>query len=62
MTMSPGHELRVTADLRQGLRTEVPLPTRLVSNEEFAPLPQTHAQQAVEQRKGWSTLTRLARS
>ena len=50
MTTSPGHELRVTADLCQGLRTEVPLPTRLVSNEEFAPLPQTRAQQAVERR------------
>jgi predicted TIM-barrel fold metal-dependent hydrolase len=36
--------------LRRGLRTEVPLPTRLVSNEEFAPMPQTPAQQAVEAR------------
>ena len=34
--------------LRQGLRTEVPLPTRLVSNEEFVPLPQTRAQRRVE--------------
>jgi hypothetical protein len=50
MTTSPGHEFRVTADLRRGLRTQVPLPTRLVSNEEFAPLPQTPAQQAVERR------------
>ena len=50
MTTAPGHELRVTADLCRGLRTEVPLPTRLVSNEEFAPLPQTRPQQAVEQR------------
>jgi hypothetical protein len=36
--------------LRQGLRSEVPLPTRLVSNEEFPPLPQTTAQAAVEHR------------
>jgi len=50
MATSPGHEFRVTADLRQGVRSEVPLPTRLVSNEEFAPLPQTPAQAAVERR------------
>jgi predicted TIM-barrel fold metal-dependent hydrolase len=36
--------------MRRGLSTEVPLPTRLVSNEEFPPLPQTVAQQAVERR------------
>jgi predicted TIM-barrel fold metal-dependent hydrolase len=36
--------------MRQGLRSEVPLPTRLVSNEEFAPLPQTAAQREIEQR------------
>jgi hypothetical protein len=36
--------------MRQGLSTELPLPTRLVSNEEFPPLPQTAAQQAVERR------------
>ena len=36
--------------MRQGLRTEIPLPTRLVSNEEFPPLPQTPAQRAVEAR------------
>ena len=36
--------------LRQGLRSEVPLPTRLVSNEEFPPLPQTTVQAAVEHR------------
>ena len=34
--------------LRRGLGTEVPLPTRLVSNEEFPPLAQTPAQRAVE--------------
>ena len=36
--------------VRQGYRSETPLPTRLVSNEEFAPLSQTIAQRAVEQR------------
>ncbi|PYO31332.1 MAG: hypothetical protein DMD86_12850 [Candidatus Rokuibacteriota bacterium] len=36
--------------MRRGLRTEVPLPTRLVSNEEFPPLPQTAAQRRVEDR------------
>jgi predicted TIM-barrel fold metal-dependent hydrolase len=34
--------------MRRALRTEAPLPTRLVSNEEFPPLPQTVAQRAVE--------------
>jgi predicted TIM-barrel fold metal-dependent hydrolase len=36
--------------MRRGLRSEIPLPTRLVSNEEFPPLPQTAAQRAVEDR------------
>jgi predicted TIM-barrel fold metal-dependent hydrolase len=44
------HAFRPHPQLRRGLRTEVPLPTRLVSNEEFAPMPQTPAQQAVEAR------------
>ena len=50
MTARPGHGFAITSDLRQGLRSEIPLPTRLVSNEEFAPLPQTAAQRAVEDR------------
>ncbi len=41
---------RVRPGMSQGLQTEVPLPTRLVSNEEFPPLPQTAAQREVEQR------------
>lgn len=41
---------RVRAGMSKGLQTEVPLPTRLVSNEEFPPLPQTPAQHEVEQR------------
>jgi len=44
------HAFRVRPDMRRGLRTEVPLPTRLVSNEEFPPLPQTPAQREVEDR------------
>jgi hypothetical protein len=38
------------ATIVRRLRTEAPLPTRLVSNEEFPPLPQTRAQRAVEHR------------
>src|SRR3954467_2086660 len=41
---------RVRAGMSKGLQTEVPLPTRLVSNEEFPPMPQTPAQREVEQR------------
>jgi predicted TIM-barrel fold metal-dependent hydrolase len=44
------HAFRVRPGMRQGLRTEIPLPTRLVSNEEFPPLPQTAAQREVEDR------------
>jgi hypothetical protein len=44
------YAFRIRSRMRRGLRTEVPLPTRLVSNEEFPPLPQTAAQREVEQR------------
>jgi predicted TIM-barrel fold metal-dependent hydrolase len=44
------HAFHVRPGLRQGLCSDVPLPTRLVSNEEFPPLPQTAAQAAVEHR------------
>ncbi|PWT76431.1 MAG: hypothetical protein C5B46_01155, partial [Proteobacteria bacterium] len=44
------HAFRVRPGMRKGLRTETPLPTRLVSNEEFPPLPQTPEQREVEQR------------
>src|SRR5262245_59331713 len=44
------HRFRLRPEMRRGLATEVPLPTRLVSNEEFPPLPQTSTQQAVEAR------------
>ena len=36
--------------MRRGFRSDVPLPTRLVSNEEFPPLPQTLRQREVEER------------
>ena len=50
MPIDNRHAFRVRSGMRRGYRTEVPLPTRLVSNEEFPPLPQTAAQRAVEER------------
>ena len=50
MTNQNPHSFRIKPGMRRGLRSEIPLPTRLVSNEEFPPLPQTAAQQAVEER------------
>jgi len=50
MTADNRHAFRLRPGMRRGLRTEVPLPTRLVSNEEFPPLPQTAAQRQVEDR------------
>jgi uncharacterized protein len=50
MTVQNRHSFRIRPGMRRGLRTLVPLPTRLVSNEEFPPLPQTAAQRAVEDR------------
>ena len=44
------HAFRIRPGMRRGLQTEAPIPTRLVSNEEFPPLPQTAAQREVEQR------------
>ncbi len=44
------YAFRIHRGIRQGLRTEIPLPTRLVSNEEFPALPQTAAQRQVEHR------------
>jgi uncharacterized protein len=48
--MENRHAFRIRADMRRGWRSEVPLPTRLVSNEEFPPLPQTVRQRQVEAR------------
>lgn len=50
MTTRNPYAFHVRPDMRRGLRTETPLPTRLVSNEEFPPLPQTPAQRRVEDR------------
>jgi len=50
MTTRNPYAFHVHPDMRRGLRTELPLPTRLVSNEEFPPLPQTAAQRQVEDR------------
>src|SRR6185503_13433005 len=50
MTTQNPHPFRPLRGMCRGLRTEVPLPTRLVSNEEFPPLPQTPAQRHVEER------------
>src|SRR5690349_5083528 len=50
MTVQNLHAFRLRPGMRRGLYTEVPLPTRLVSNEEFSPLPQTAAQRQVEDR------------
>ncbi|HEX7952938.1 MAG TPA: amidohydrolase family protein [Burkholderiales bacterium] len=44
------HAFRMRPGMRQGLQSEIPIPTRLVSNEEFQPLPQTAAQREVEAR------------
>src|SRR5215510_7162593 len=44
------HAFRIRPGMRRGFRSEIPLPTRLVSNEEFPALPQTPAQRAVEDR------------
>jgi predicted TIM-barrel fold metal-dependent hydrolase len=44
------YAFRLLPGMRRGLRSETPLPTRLVSNEEFPPLPQTPAQRRVEDR------------
>jgi len=39
---------RLGARLTKGMTAESPIPLRLVSNEEFSPLPQTPAQAQVE--------------
>ncbi len=50
MTTGNRYAFRLRPGMRRGLRAETPLPTRLVSNEEFPPLPQTPAQRRVEDR------------
>ena len=48
MTSGNRHAFRIRPGMRQGLSTETPIPTRLISNEEFPPLPQTPEQRRVE--------------
>jgi predicted TIM-barrel fold metal-dependent hydrolase len=50
MTNGNPYAFHVRPDMRRGLASELPLPTRLVSNEEFPALPQTAAQRRVEHR------------
>ncbi|HXU89846.1 MAG TPA: amidohydrolase family protein [Methylomirabilota bacterium] len=50
MTAQNPYAFRAHRGLRRGSTTEIPLPTRLVSNEEFPPVPPTPAQAAVEAR------------
>jgi hypothetical protein len=49
MTTRNRYAFRLSGRMRRGVAIETPLPTRLVSNEEFPPLPQTVAQRRVEQ-------------
>jgi hypothetical protein len=50
MTAQNRYGFRVEPGMRRGLSSAVPIPTRLVSNEEFPPIPQTPAQRQVEDR------------
>jgi hypothetical protein len=50
MTARNRYRFRVGPGMRQGHSSAVPIPTRLVSNEEFPPIPQTPAQRHVEER------------
>jgi len=50
MTAQKRYGFRVGPRMRRELSTAVPIPTRLVSNEEFPPIPQTPAQRRVEDR------------
>jgi uncharacterized protein len=50
MTPENPHAFRVDRSMRRGFSTEIPIPTRLVSNEEFPARPQTPAQQRVQAR------------
>ena len=50
MTTGNRYAFKIRPGMRRGLRTETPIPTRLVSNEEFPPLPQTVRQRQVEAR------------
>ena len=47
MTAQNPYAFRAHRGLRRGSTTEIPLPTRLVSNEGFPPVPPTPAQPRV---------------
>ena len=49
MTTRNRYAFRLSPGMRRGVASETPLPTRLVSNEEFPPRPQTAAQRRVEE-------------
>ncbi|HKX04166.1 MAG TPA: amidohydrolase family protein [Methylomirabilota bacterium] len=49
MTTRNRYAFRLSPGMRKGVASETPLPTRLVSNEEFPPRPQTAAQRRVEE-------------
>src|SRR5438094_6037074 len=50
MTDGKRHAFELRPGMRRGITSAVPLPMRLVSNEEFPPIPQTAAQRRVEHR------------
>lgn len=50
MSKSNRHAFRIGPGMRRGMQSELPIPTRLVSNEEFNPIPQTPQQREVEAR------------
>jgi predicted TIM-barrel fold metal-dependent hydrolase len=50
MTSQNRYRFRIGPGMRRGLNGVVPIPTRLISNEEFPPIPQTPEQRQVEQR------------
>src|SRR5262249_26043313 len=50
MTSQNRYRFRIGPGMRRGLSSPVPIPTRLVSNEEFPPIPQTPEQRRVEHR------------
>src|SRR5262249_56215764 len=50
MTGRNRYGFQVRSGMRRGLRSAVPLPTRLVANEEFPPIPPTPPQRRIEDR------------
>jgi uncharacterized protein len=50
MTVGNRHAFHVRPGMHRGFTSDIPLPMRLVSNEEFPPIPQTAEQRRVERR------------